>query len=104
MYYGSLNCRGRLLQSISAVPYIKRLIDNQIIDIGLAESVTIVGHTMKGDKYAVEFDRDIFLDTEDDFNNGCHGKGTMNRCLYIPIQFILVEEAMTIDEQFSVFI
>ena len=104
MYYGSLNCRGRLLQSISTVPYIKRLIDNQIINIGLNESVSIVGITIKGDKFAVQFNRDIFSDTENDFNNGCHGKGDMNRCLYIPVQFILVEEAMTIEEQFAVFI
>jgi hypothetical protein len=60
------------------------MLEREEISISVGDSVTIIGETKAGDKYAVEFNHDVFIDSEHDFNSGCHGKGTINRCLYIP--------------------
>lgn len=44
---------------------------------------TIVRFTNNGDKIGVQFDEKIWFG-ESPFNNGCHGKGKIGHCIYIP--------------------
>lgn len=49
----------------------------------------IVGMTVAGDKYAVEFDDRIFSNSQYSyFNSGCHGKGALSHCAYIPVDMV----------------
>lgn len=78
------NKRGRLKRSALRCYYLKGMISRGEIEINAGDNVVIVGETKAGDKYAVQFMRDIFTDDEHEFNSGCHGKGMLNRCLYVP--------------------
>ena len=80
--------KGRLKRSALRCYYIKGMIKRHEISIAEDDVVTILGETQKGDKYAVQFDYDVFLDKNHDFNTGCNGKGELDRCLYIPKEMI----------------
>ena len=47
----------------------------------------IIGFTQNGDKLAIEFDDIVFtnyLEHQSSHDNGCHGKGKLHYCWYIP--------------------
>ena len=65
---------------------------------------TIVGMTSSEDKYAIEFDEPIFTGMYKNtsyYNSGCHGKGKMDHCAYIPIDMVFGFKH-DIDEPFVV--
>lgn len=51
----------------------------------------IIGFTADGSKAAVEFDQIVFFDHKtkrSSHDNGCHGRGKLHYCWYIPIKCI----------------
>lgn len=79
---------GTLKRGFTRIAYLRNMIKWGHIDIYAGEQVSILGLTQAEDKYIIEFHRDIFLDEQHKFNTGCNGQGRINRCLYIPTQYI----------------
>jgi ribosomal protein L21E len=55
---------------------------------------TVIGYTQNEDKVAIEFDDVVFTSTvrKSSHNNGCHGKGKIDYCWYIPADERFLEE------------
>lgn len=54
---------------------------------------TVIGFTAAKDKAAIQFDEPVFTLRKDNgqrssFDTGCHGKGPIGYCLYIPVDFL----------------
>ncbi len=49
----------------------------------------VIGITNNGDKYAIEFEERIFSNSQSSyFDSGCHGKGKLGHCAYIPLDMV----------------
>jgi hypothetical protein len=57
---------------------------------------TVIGYTQETGKLAIEFDDIVFTSTErkSSHNNGCHGRGKIDYCWYLPAEerFLEVED------------
>ena len=52
---------------------------------------TIIKYTGAKDKYGVEFDEQVFTGYEKQvshLDNGCHGKGKLHYCIYLPLNCV----------------
>jgi len=77
--------RVRLLKSALSVSYIRTRLGYMNLKEGMLGN--ILGVTQSGDKYAIEFDEEVFTNYNNklsSFDNGCHGKGKRHHCIYIP--------------------
>lgn len=77
---------------LSEVEYIRSRIELKHIAFPKGKTVgTVLGYTQAGDKVAIEFDEPIWQTKYDTHNNGCHGKGKMDHCYYIPEAWVYYE-------------
>lgn len=62
------------------------------------KSGKVIGKTAAGDKIAVEFDTKVFINgaQQSSHDNGCHGKGKLHYCWYIPVDCLELDT--TTDE------
>lgn len=73
-----------------SLPWISKRIGHGYLRM-LHEGI-IIGFTAAQDKAAVQFPEMIFSKKHDgyrsSFDNGCHNKGPIGYCLYIPVEFL----------------
>jgi hypothetical protein len=81
--------RVALLGSALSLDYLAKR--NFYIIMYAGMSGTVLGYNAKGDKLAIQFDDMIFpnhLVKLSSFDNGCHGRGKMHHCTYIPEEMV----------------
>jgi hypothetical protein len=77
------------LSGVGRISYISRRSDYLTVKAGMTGRV--LGFTVAGDKAAVEFDDEIFtnyLIQRSSLDHGCHGKGKLHHCIYIPTSYL----------------
>lgn len=87
-----------LLPGFENVKWIKYRMEKGYLNLKEGMTGTVMCQTMAGDKYGVQFDFPIWDDNihESKMNNGCHGRGDVNYCIYLYKEFF--EEANVVKD------
>lgn len=80
--------RVALKESALSLPYV--ICRRWYTDMYAGKKGRIIGWTAKGDKLAIEFDEPVFTDMyrRSKHDTGCHGKGKLHYCWYIPMECV----------------
>jgi hypothetical protein len=86
--------RVTLKDGFENVPWIKKRMDHGYLRLSAGMEAIVVCETMAGDKYGVTFDSLIWNDSlyQSKMNNGCHGKGEINRSIYLYKEYFEVDD------------